>query len=516
MDSGDGNKLKAVDESGFPILIGEVRGDLRAYKVGAGTDYRDAFASGLTSNDALFVPPGRTWLVSKPTMGALTGIQLQDKKSLFSEELTLDQMTNATVGAIIQPTGSPWGTGSAVVELLGSLASIVNIQVDGLNIVQTALKISGAQCAGVGFTARGGTTEALLLLGDKTRLVNFLVKSGGQYALHQTSGADLLVDTALILNGTIAALDVAGNVGKWGNVRVGGADASTRAMRLAGTKHEFTGLFVDGAPQSIRVAGPHHQLVSVRFHGNGFQLTGHAFLKGAVEVDGTVDCQGLLLDDFELVPVQTMTALQIGICDTDPANQKITNIRDVGLHAASVQNLQDMVNLPICIRDGNGDGSDFTGYVTAFNSGDNSLSLNAPLTGPAKPDTPYVIKGWKYVVDFLAGDFQATNAARCVLGHGAAHHCTSQLWNPSMQRPAGVGLIMQTGRASEAVGTGSFAGGITSASPNHNCINSPSIVLPIPTTLPQALAVTVKGPRTITVVRAASPQPNNFEYVAKL
>lgn len=414
---------------------------------------------------------------------------------------------NGDVGPVIA-AASGFLSGTPVLDLQTN-SELHGVRIDAASIADIAVKVTGDDCSLSNFSAMNGLTKGLQSLGKRTIITNFIAKATGAIASNAfyQDGEDIKVFGGLAIGGT-TTFETHGTTGTIVGLRCTGNLSSDPVALLAGGRVDLVGFLVDGGTQSVKVMGSFYNLVSTRFHGNGLWddsgQSGHAFIRAAIEVDGATDCSGLVVDDFSLTPVGPAP---IGSCNTTAGSGTVSNLAPAATST--------MLNRPILIRDGVANGQDLVARVTAVNTGANTITVN-PAPSQTLTGAVYVLKGWKNIIEFLAGSSQSQNKARCLLGTGSAHYCKSDLWAPSNLRPGALGLIEQTGRYSRNTGTDQFVGTGTSKSVTHGLINTPRIASGIPSNQ-EFLWASAKAAATFTVNRKANGVSNlAFDWFAEL
>src|SRR5206468_10990718 len=94
-----------------------------------GSDWHEAFASAISSADAVYIPPGE-WPVGSP-------IELPAGKVLWSDSV-FDKEDQPVAGAIVRAT-TPM---VAAVRLTGPSAALFGINVDGSGMAQAAVEFA--------------------------------------------------------------------------------------------------------------------------------------------------------------------------------------------------------------------------------------------------------------------------------------------------------------------------------------------------------------------------------------
>ncbi len=140
------------ESSGLPE--GLVRADLRAYHVGSGSDYHNAFAAALEAADVVYIPPG-VW-VTRQTIAVGTG------KVLWSDG-AYDRSTVPVQGAIIRAGQAM----AATVRMAGAGATISGLVVDGADSADAALEFAADELQLNNVSARRGVMYALKATGDR-------------------------------------------------------------------------------------------------------------------------------------------------------------------------------------------------------------------------------------------------------------------------------------------------------------------------------------------------------------
>jgi hypothetical protein len=227
---------------------GLVRADLRAFKTDSGSDWHEAFASAISSADAVYVPPGE-WPVGSP-------IELSAGKVLWSDSV-FDKEDQPVAGAIVRAT-TPM---AAAVRLTGPSAALFGINVDGSGMAQAAVEFASDSVFLGNVSAKRGKGYALKATGS------FCTVWGGVFQQPSNlgnavyaAGSDLIMWGARIKKGAVP-LWLDGSGGILGLLHVTGKDepgkASDATVRVTGPRNQLVNVFYDtaGGPSLLLEGG---------------------------------------------------------------------------------------------------------------------------------------------------------------------------------------------------------------------------------------------------------------------